>query len=93
MPDSLYKESPTVVVTDGRPRVQNDQEGVSVSATGPVVIPNWLVPYFLAGAGALAIVGDEVADPGPWTTQRGIGLVVKLLGYFGLGATQGLRRK
>lgn len=92
---SLYKEAPTVAVVDGRPTLNTDTVGVAttaVSPTGATVIPNWLVPYFLAGAGALAIVGDEIANPAPWNAQRGIGLAVKLVGYLALGSTQGVRK-
>lgn len=63
------------------------------SPTGTPVIPPAAVPYVLAGAGVLTIVGEELADPAPWTPVRIIGLVTKLVGYLALGASPGLRRK
>jgi hypothetical protein len=63
------------------------------SPTGTPVIPPAAVPYVLAGASLLQIVGEEVADPAPWTLARGIGLGVKVLGFLALGASPGLRRK
>ena len=74
----------------------NDQVGtatVAVSPTGTPVVPPALVPFLLAGAGVLQIVGDEVMDPRPWDAAKIIGLGVKLIGFLALGASPGLRRR
>ena len=60
---------------------------------GAPVIPPAAVPYVLAGAGVLTIVGEELSDPAPWSAARVIGLVTKLVGYLALGASPGLRRR
>jgi hypothetical protein len=93
--ESLFRERSTVTVKDGRPVLSNDQEGValSVSPTSTPVIPPAAVPYFLAGAGVLQVIGEEFANPAPWTLARAFGLGAKVISFLTLGALPGLHRK
>jgi hypothetical protein len=93
---AVESKEPAVEFHGGRPVLNTDQEGVAVrevSPTGAPVIPPHMVPWFLAGAGVLQIVGDEVSDPRPWSGARVIGLGVKLVSFLALGASPGLRRR
>ena len=84
---------PTVPVPGLEEAIAKSQAARDASPTGTPVIPPAAVPYVLAGASLLQIVGEEVADPAPWTAARAIGLGVKVLGFLALGASPGLRRK
>lgn len=99
MPQSLFKEAPTVTVQDGRPTINNEQQGLAsgsfsaVSPTGAPVVPPAAVPYLLAGVVGMDVLAEEFSDPSPWTAARTLRLVSRLVVYAVLGASPGLRRK
>lgn len=92
MPQSLFKEAPTVTVQDGRPTINNDTTA-TVSPTGAPVVPPAAVPYLLAGVVGMDVLAEEFSDPAPWTAARTLRLVSRLVVYAVLGASPGLRRK
>jgi hypothetical protein len=96
MPQSLYKEAPTVSVPNpGVPDIgsQSVPSQPSVSPTGTPVVPPAAVPYLLAGVVAVDLVAEELSDPAPWTSARTLRLISRLVVYALLGASPGLRRR
>ncbi len=79
-------------MSEGKPVMSEPVAAAAVSPTGKALIPAQAVPYVLAGSGVLAILGEELANPGPWSLSRILGFGVKVLGLLVLGATPGLRK-
>src|SRR4051812_33812892 len=78
--------------TPGAP-VMATPETQPASPTGTPLIPPKVVPFVLAGSGVLALLAEELTNPGPWGLSRILGFGAKVLGLLFLGASPGLRKK
>ena len=82
MAESLYKEKPTVTVSEGRPVVQNDQEGVAVD-NQPVWERNL--------KRGLAVLVATAAGVVPFLSPTSDELALKVCGIIiGIGAALGI---